>query len=137
MKKLPWIYLASPYSHKDKQIEHDRWSRASAICAQIFATGKFYPYSPIAHSFCLVQEGKKHFDLDLSGSFEIWEAYDHAFMPKCDELWILQIEGWKESKGIKAEILMANELGLPIYYVPDKSFKWVYKHTVGTEKRHE
>ena len=137
MKKIPWIYLASPYTHKDRNIEIARWSRVSAICAQIFATGEFYPYSPIAHSFCLVQEGNKHFGLNLNGDFNLWKAYDHAFMTKCDELWILQLDGWIESKGIKSETERASELGLPTHYVPNGSFKWVYKYIIGTEKRWE
>ena len=131
----PWIYLASPYTHPIKKVEEDRWSRASAICAQIFATGEFFPYSPIAHSHCLLTEGMKHFNLDLNGNFEMWAEYDHAFMTKCDELWILTLEDWQDSKGVQAEIEIARKLHLPIHFVPDQSFTEVYQYIKGPELR--
>jgi hypothetical protein len=33
------------------------------------------------------------------------------------EVWILKMDGWKESKGIEAEIALAEKLGLPVKYI--------------------
>ncbi len=127
MKKLPWIYVACPYTHHHRYVEIDRWSRVSGICAQIFATKEFYPYSPITHSHSLVTEGAKHFNIDLSGTFDLWEDYDHAFMSKCDELWVVTLDGWDISRGVCAEMKMAHTLEIPICFVPDQTFNTAYK----------
>jgi len=48
--------------------------------------------------------------------WEYWERFDRVMLQQCTELHVLQIEGWYESEGVRAEVCMAEQLGLPVTY---------------------
>lgn len=59
------------------------------------------------------------------GGWEFWEAYDRDMISRCDEVAVLRLSGWENSTGVRAEIAIAEELGLPVRYldpeaVPEK-----------------
>lgn len=70
-----------------------------------------YVFSPIAHSHPLALCS------DLPTHWEYWREYDEAMLGACNELWVLMLDGWKDSVGIQAEIAAAERLGLPVHYV--------------------
>ncbi len=41
---------------------------------------------------------------------------DRALLERCDQLVVLMLDGWRESVGVQAEILIASELGIPTRY---------------------
>lgn len=104
------IYLASPYSHPDPTVRLDRFDTVCCVAASLMRKG-VHLYSPIAHTHPIALKG------DLPLSWEFWEQYDRKILAACQELWVCTIDGWKESKGCKAEIAIAAELGLPTRYI--------------------
>lgn len=46
-----------------------------------------------------------------------------SLISKCDELWVLKIDGWEQSKGVSAEIEYAESLNIPIKY---KEYEYKY-----------
>ena len=108
------IYLASPYSHPD---EVERQLRFRLVCrkaAKLIQEGRLV-FSPIAHSHPIAVIG----DLDggFSLDFELWREFDQRMLAACDMVWVYCIDGWKESKGIAAEIEIAKRLGKEIHYI--------------------
>lgn len=103
------IYLASPYSHPDPLVREQRFKAVCEYAANLMKDGEMV-YSPIAHSHPIAQFG-------LPKEWEFWEQYDRFFISKCDELFVLMIDGWDKSKGVDAEIEIANELCVPVTYV--------------------
>jgi hypothetical protein len=69
-------------------------------------------FSPIAHSHPIALAG------DLPLEFEYWEQYDRKMLAACAELWVCTMDGWRESKGVSAEIAIASERKMPIRYIP-------------------
>jgi len=64
-------------------------------------------FSPIAHSHPLTRYG-------LPTDWTFWRRYDRAHMERCDELAVLMLDGWRESKGVRAEMAIARELNMPV-----------------------
>ncbi|EKS35133.1 hypothetical protein HMPREF9696_02405 [Afipia clevelandensis ATCC 49720] len=46
---------------------------------------------------------------------EYWLAFDKVFMDRCDELAVLQIDGWNESNGVLREIEYFRKQNKPIW----------------------
>ena len=99
------IYLASPHSHPDPAVRQRRFEDACAATAAILRAGRLV-FSPIAHPHHLpVGEGR---------GWEFWRELDSWFIARCSFLWVLQLDGWRESVGVQAEIDLAAECDKPM-----------------------
>ena len=47
-----------------------------------------------------------------------WYAWDLQFLARSDELLVLQLPGWEESKGVLVEIAAAQARSIPIRLMP-------------------
>jgi len=103
------IYLASPYSHPDPEIREQRFQAACKFAAEMLRQG-IHVFSAIAHTHPIALYG-------LPKGWDFWEPYDRALMGLCDEIIVIRIEGWKESKGVAAEVEIAKAFGMPITYM--------------------
>ncbi len=99
-------YLACPYSHRDKHVMHARHVQICMIAARLIEGGAKF-YCPIAHTHPIAHYG----GMDLH-DLKIWIPFDRPMMAKCDELWIVKMDGWQESSGIQYE--RAAFVGRPI-----------------------
>lgn len=110
----PLIYLASPHSHPQVTVRHLRYVQVVKAAACLMKQGKMV-FCPIAHSHPIHHEMMK-----LGASEPEWNFYrefDTKILSICDELWVLTLDGWKDSRGIKGEIEFASLLPIPIRYV--------------------
>lgn len=112
------IYLASPYSHEDPEVRHQRYHDVLDMTTKMILKWNLIVYSPIVHNHHIAIQ---HKDRNESMAFEFWKKFDHKMIARCDELWIYTIEGWKESKGIQAEREFALSLGMRIRFVDDNT----------------
>lgn len=95
---MPLVYLASPYSHPDVEVRIERFEAACRAAAHLMREG-YHVFSPIAHSHSIALLG----DLDpLAGA--AWQAQDAPLLAACDEVWVLTLPGWYESKGVRHEM---------------------------------
>jgi len=100
------IYLASPYTHKDLNIQEERYQKVLVCAADLIQSG-FYIYSPIIHNHHIAKIA------NLPIGFNYWKAFDLFMLQKCDGLLIYCLPGWQKSVGIKGEIEYATkELGI-------------------------
>ena len=112
------IYLASPYSHPDRQIQEQRFQAVCQQAAEMMRRGELV-FSPIAHTHPIAA-------YDLPGDWAFWRRYDRAMLERCDELAVLQLDGWEESIGVKAEIAIAKDLNLPVRFIRPKNCLGVF-----------
>ena len=103
------IYVASPYTDQDPNIRDARYRAVCKQVAEMLRCG-IQTFSPICHSHPLVEYG-------VPGDWAFWRDYDLKFLAMCDEVWVLMLDGWRESKGVQAEIAKALELGKRVVYV--------------------
>lgn len=56
-------------------------------------------------------------DEEMDVTWEFWKAYTYNLIRRCDALYVLCLDGWKDSTGVKEEIIYAKKIGIPIKYV--------------------
>ncbi len=98
------IYLACPYSDPDPEIREMRVRLANRAAADLMRRGHVV-FSPISHSHAIASQ------CQLPMIWAFWEKQSHAFVEWCDELRILGLPGWRESRGVQAELALAATLG--------------------------
>lgn len=101
------IYLATPYNHPSAKVRNARFKIACRIAAFLMREGIFL-FCPIAHTHPIAEEG------ELPKGWDYWQAYDRKMLYRCTELWVAMMEGWDKSEGIRGEVEIAQELGIPI-----------------------
>lgn len=112
-----FIYLASPYTHSDKQVEIQRYDTAVEAYRWLYLN---YPstffFSPIIYSHPISAYGK------VPGNWEFWANFDRAMISRALEVWVLCVSGFKSSIGINAERELATRFCMPIrFLVPNAS----------------
>jgi len=111
-KKLVRVYLASPYTHKDKAVVLDRYLRTVLATATLqMAHLECNIFSPILNSHPLADLG------GMRGDWAFWKGLDIDHIESCHEIWVYTISGWRESVGVTEEIEIGRALGMPIKYL--------------------
>ena len=104
-------YLATPYLHKEERVMDFRAALADAIAADLMTKRGVYVYSPISSWHHVA---KKH---SLPRDWEFWNGLDRQFIKVCSGIYVITLDGWKESTGVTAEIGIAEEMGLPVSHI--------------------
>ena len=105
MKK---IYLACPYSHESMRVRLSRVLQANVKAAELMEAGNLV-FSPISHSHPI----SNHCEVDPT-DHDFWLRQDLWILDICDEMYVLCLPGWAESKGIDIEIRHAKSKGIKI-----------------------
>lgn len=124
----PLIYLATPYCYrpkskeigvnkpdtaeKDRQIREERFEKVSEVAAKLFNSG-FDVFSPISMSHPIAKY------MENAGQFDAWEEFDYRMLLLSHMLFVLCVDGWKESDGVTKEIRFAKEQGIPVVYIDE------------------
>jgi Domain of unknown function (DUF1937) len=103
------IYLASPCSHPDPLVRQARFDAACRITAELIRAGR-NAFSPIVHGHPLIRFG-------LPTDWTFWQRFDQEYLRRCDEVFVLKIDGWQESEGVQAEVALASALGKRVEYL--------------------
>jgi len=112
------LYLASPYSSPDPLIQKTRFLLVEQVTAQLIEQGYFI-YSPIVHCHALAER------YALPTDFAFWKSYNIDMIRRADQFLILDIPGWKESKGVTAEYTFARDAGIECGFVSkDGVVRW-------------
>lgn len=104
------IYVAVPYGHPDESVKLARVQDAKEYCARMIKAGHNV-ISPLIFGLAL---------LSVFAGDDLWKTWDKfclSILHRCNELHVLTVHGWKESKGVQAEIQKAKDLGIQVYLV--------------------
>ncbi len=108
------IYIASPYTHDDPDVRAMRAHKAAEYAAWLMATKGLDAYSPVAHGHALVTAYPS-----LAVPHERWMEHCLRMLKWCDDdMHILTLAGWHESKGIRIEISQCVLNQTSIIFVP-------------------
>ncbi|MEX0718072.1 MAG: DUF1937 family protein [Planctomycetaceae bacterium] len=103
------IYLAAPYSDSDPSVREQRFDAVCRAVAALKRSG-IAVFAPIIHGRPLVAHG-------LPTDWSCWESFDREFLAGCDELVVLMLDGWRNSRGVREEIRMAGDLGKAVRFL--------------------
>lgn len=110
MNNKPLTYLASPYTSKDEKIVEERFQKVAKKAAELMTQGMTV-FSPIAMCHPMAVYGK------IPGDWEFWKKFDIDYISCCNKLVVYRLDGWEISKGVQAEIKIAQEMGIPVEYI--------------------
>lgn len=104
------IYLAGPYNHVNPIVMEERFELLTRFAANLMKEGQVV-YSPITHNHPIaIRYG-------LPRGWDYWEKFDTVFLRAATRMVVVTLDGWEDSQGVGAEILLATQLNLPITYV--------------------
>lgn len=107
------IYIASPYSVDDPLIRHERYLHACRFVDLLISDG-FVAFSPIVYGHPIAER------LRYATDAEAWLHFNLAFLRKSEAMYVLQLAGWKLSKGVQIELNISKMLGIPtVHYSPN------------------
>ena len=105
-------YLACPYTHDSHS---HRWARArlaSEIAAH-FMSHDDVVFSPITHGHHI----EPHLPPDLGSSHDFWMSQCLPMVQWADQVILLPLQGWRESRGVTMELEFARNLNKRILVV--------------------
>jgi hypothetical protein len=104
------VYLATPYTHDDPAVRAGRFRVVNRVAAQMMARGE-HVFSPISHTHEMsIQHGLPH-------DWNYWAENCRVMVSACSRMVVVKQHGWQESVGVRAEIELAESLGMPVEYV--------------------
>lgn len=111
------IYVAAPYTHSDPDIVKHRMNLFAITMAELIRRGE-HPVSPLMNHFLT-----DYVETDFPLTWDYWKEYSFSLMRNCVELYVVTMDGWEQSSGVKAEIEMAEKMQKPVTYIaPGKDF---------------
>lgn len=116
LTQFPLVYLATPYSKYPLGIERAFIDAAALAARLMLASVKVY--SPIAHTHPLATYGK----IDPY-NHTVWLPFDEAIMQVCAALVVAQMDGWRESYGVRHEIEFFTTACKPVFYLVPQSLE--------------
>jgi hypothetical protein len=105
------IYVAAPYTHADLNVVKQRMLVFANVMAKLIADGE-HPVSPLMNHF-LTDYVETSFPL----TWDYWQEYSLALLKNCTEMYVITVDGWDQSTGVRAEIEMAERMLIPVTYL--------------------
>lgn len=104
------IYVASPYSHERGDVRHLRYLAVLEYTHGLIRQG-IPAFSPIAYGY--------FFEVfcGANGNYESWRIFNDEMLPRCSSMHVLMLPGYDFSRGVRHEIDLATEIGLPTTFV--------------------
>ncbi len=107
---MSFIYLACPYSYPEENVRLFRFKQANIAASKLMNEGHVV-YSAISHTHPIAV------DASLPLGWDYWQNVDEVFISLCHTLAVLKLPGWQESKGVNAEMEIAQRLGKSIIFI--------------------
>ena len=105
------VYIASPFAHSNEYIVETRVNFVNTYYVHLLKNN-MNAISPVTVGNVLRKYISEH-----QWDNKFWMPLDLHLLEKCDEMHILCLAGWRNSKGVKEEIEFCERIGIPIKYV--------------------
>jgi len=123
MRLTKMVYLASPFTcyyesnTLKHQIERFRYDLITEIGGKLELIYAYAFILPITMSYNTAKY------MNVSGEFKYWARRDLTYISRSDEVWVVQMEGWEDSIGIREEVKFAQENNITVRYVHPETLK--------------
>lgn len=109
----PFIYLGCPYTSPDTELQQTRVEVASIVAAEL-AVSNHAVFSPITHGHSMAQHLPGG---TATSTHQFWMGQCLPILAAADELWVLPLDGWEQSRGLEEELVFAQDHGIPIKFI--------------------
>jgi hypothetical protein len=110
MEKVKKIIVVGPYNNHDVELKMARVRTIGKYCGELFNQGHI-PVSALLSGLAFAEHAK------LPTDTMTWSNFSKKYIKGCDEMHVLQLEGYLNSTGVQLEIAEAMELGIKILYI--------------------
>lgn len=107
------LYLCCPFTHDDPAIMEHRYRTSCIAAAKLMKSG-IVVFNPLSHSVPV-----NEFIEGIDDQHSFWMSIDLPILHRCDEVLIVGLPGWTESRGVKAEMFEALGLSKPITQIEE------------------
>lgn len=121
--KKNMIAITGPYNHQDPMVKEERVNIITSACLTLLLSGKT-AITPLTYGLMLIEHSKKK-GVEIPDTFNYWEKFCLDFIESSDEVYVLNIDGWEDSKGVAAEIAKAKECNIPVYLVEHNTLTYI------------
>ena len=118
LKRRDTVYLAGPYTHEDAKVMEMRYQMQLEFAGVVMEQMGLAVYAPIVQGHQIARLLPEKYQRDR----EFWLERTLPFLEGCDMMFVLQMEGWEESEGLRIEMALAEQLEIPVlfYEVEDR-----------------
>ena len=115
-----YIYLASPYTALradgtyDDVLMQERYVAVTECFQKLVAAGLII-YCPITMSHHIDCMHRNIHGSRMTPAF--WYEFDKPFIQNASQLFVLKLPGWQGSKGVQAEIRIADDMPIPVTFL--------------------
>lgn len=111
------IYLCSVYSTgADSDLMQKRYEYVSKRTAEFLKQG-FTVFSPIVHCHLIANK------YDIQKDWSFWRVHDLKYIDASNEVWVLMMPNYEQSKGMNAEIYYAKSIGMQVKFIECPDYK--------------
>lgn len=110
-------YLSIPFSHSNPSVVQERMTMFWKALAHRITISKEVVVSPM--TLYPMLDYVPH----IPTNYDYWGPYSESLLSQCDTLYVLMLEGWKESKGVQGEIDFAMNHKIQIIYLSPLTFE--------------
>lgn len=103
------IYVASPYYNPSSEVIQERMEKIYKFIGEYIKLG-IHVITPLFMHEVAVRH-------NLDGTYAFWDKYCLDLLKRCDKMIVLCLDGWKESRGVNAEIEFCEANNIPIEYI--------------------
>ena len=106
------IFVSGPYSTPEAEVKKARVKAIASACIKIMESGNM-AISPLTFGLSLIEKSEQN----LPDNYEFWDRFCREFVGTADEMWVLALDGYETSTGVKAEIEAAIARDIPVKLV--------------------
>lgn len=109
------LYLSAPYSDSSAALRNWRAARCAIAMADLMAKGRLVVCPATMNHEAVSALIERAADPGRS----YWQALERKLATSCDELVVLKLPGWAESRGVAREIALFTEMDKPITFIDE------------------
>ena len=112
------IYVASPYTDESEEVMQQRYDQTTKFCSE---TIRYEPNSFIFSSICYWHPIASIYGLPRSSDY--WLSWNVAMLKISESMWILMLEGYEKSKGVRIEKAVADALNIDVFWKDPRKYE--------------
>ena len=111
MERSKKVVVVAPFNTPDVELKKKRVHTIAVYCGELFKKG-IVPVSALLLGLAIAEHN------DLPTDSATWIKFNKGHVRSCDEMHVLQLDGYLNSTGVQLEIAEAMEKGIKIVYIP-------------------
>lgn len=110
----PRVYLAGAITSPTVDLYTKRVATHAKCALALEAQGEVTVYSPASETHGLVELGGK-----MGTTWTDWRDHDLNMLYGSNRIYVMMMDGWKESKGVRGEVKFAIQHNIPISLIAE------------------